>query len=236
MLIACVLAIVASTTTGCTGRHDSSANPLPEETTRTTQEDAEVIETALLRFFSNDEWIESDWDTGEVLVLDPTWKKRTELFFDAVQGDLKQIEYTAKNSKYKVHRQRAEQELGALKPILEDVRGTKEVRSAGERSPPEMRPSLVSLVDDMDERIIVSEEDPYPYDISRNMTIKDRSGVKRTWRTKCWIGHPQYSASGKYAFVQVVAPWSIHSADINFYLERVGDDWTVKCAAVTIYP
>lgn len=47
---------------------------------------------------------------------------------------------------------------------------------------------------------------------------------------------PGYSADGKFAVVLIVAPWSMHHADVVYMLERTSDRWVVRLRHNVIYP
>jgi hypothetical protein len=199
-------------------------------------DDRDVIQTALLSFFTPEEWHSADWKPKFKVVLRTQFRSKDRPNFRETMNSLEQELRSDVNSlvEYIAKRQHDAQETKRLGNLLEDTRiQLNAVESLNQRNyaetyrPPDLHP-VKSM--EWDKRILLSDETNRPrfWNKKNNPKIEDRTVEARTTR-------PTYSPDGSIAIVEFGIPWSIHSADVTFVFERTANGWTRRAVVFKFY-
>jgi len=171
-------------------------------------DDEKVVSASMATHFIPSEWISPSWNRGDVVLVDPKWhsKRRTSL-------------------------REAVDRFGNFTRDAKDRRVYQELRKA-ENEPKSWLPREPSDLKTMmlGPRVVVGEMQPenarsYGWFPGRHRVLGSKSGL--TVRVPFALEAPGYSPNGQYAVVLGRAPWSIHDADIFFFLKRSGANWVV---------
>ncbi|RYG33781.1 hypothetical protein EON81_17270 [bacterium] len=178
--------------------------------------DVNVVNAAMLSFFTWSAWNDS-WRHGERIVLSGEWNYTSRADF----GDMVS---------------QANRDLSALDQGI--YNRLKKVRGGGtDRKPRE----LFSL--QLDPRVLVGAK-TYTAKGRLDMgwspgevQVKGKDGKEKIVRTMGSLSPPSYSADGRYAALRMTnVPWSIHSCDLAFFLQKQGQKWIVVLVSPTYYP
>jgi len=182
-------------------------------------DDRDVIQTALLSFYKKEVWHAPDWEPKQpIQLLDKFGKGEPmsmELILRALKVDadsafarLKKESKTPRDKEYLRYYESTSRELEGIIPL---------VKQKGS-----FAPSLLVDFRDVtwDPKIIVVEEFR-PYSVLGPVSARAL--------------RPRYSPNGQFAWVQFRMPWSMHSADVEFVLERRDGAWRVRVGWARFY-
>lgn len=177
-------------------------------------QDAQIIQASMLQFFKKSDWNAPDWSRGELVVVDPKWRTDQRTSFDKTLKSI--IGAYAKEPK-------AKKDL----KILHGIQWGAGISSEGHEDPKlrplsELglsRPVILGQLDYGKERIRIWRPDKFK--------VKGPKAPPGEARTVAHLEPPGYSWNGRYAVVIANAPWSIHSADVHFFLKRMPNGWEV---------
>lgn len=175
-------------------------------------DDRDVIQTALLSFYKKEVWHSPDWEPKQPIQLldkfgrdDPMSMELTlrklKVEADSAWARLKKESKTQRDDDYLSFYARTSLELERIIPLA---------KQKGSFAPSR-------LVD------------------FRDVTWK--AGIQLVDRiTRDYVAgpvsarasRPRYSPNGQFAWVQFSMPWSIHSADVQFVLEKLDGTWRVR--------
>lgn len=178
--------------------------------------DSQVIESCLLEFFAESKWRSMDWREGDFIVLDPEYRK-------GYRSPVEQIRELA-------GREKRNRKSGNPEHIAFLERAATEIGRDGATSATATPIKQLSL----DPRIVVAKVDRAIRGYSPPK-LKNRDGVMGAIRVAVRCERPVYSRAGDQAYLRVSAPWSIHSADVNFFLQKQGGTWTVRLVVPLFY-
>lgn len=193
-------------------------------------DDEVVIETALLSFFEKEDWQSPDWTHGDFVLLDPTPRpKERPDFQKLLDAAIKDLESWPEESKRKYPKEYKKSLADATK-----LRAVSQMaKPNGQRYTPEPKsPDFAKLK--LDPRIVVKSVDFHWMEAHRKK-VTNRLGTSGSLRVMIKIDPPGYTADGRFAIVVGHAPWSIHGADLAFFLQRSGRKWTIAYVATTFY-
>jgi hypothetical protein len=199
----------------------AQASGLPRES------DRDVIQLCLLSFFQKEEWHSADWTPENHVVLRPEFRVKVRGDFAAALDEeirranqsLEQIASRigteasddARHAQLARLHEQTQKDLAALQSI------TKRMSEGPQVTPPPLvQPAALTW----DKRIRVTERSNRYRSFKQNL---DKTLERST--VYALAEPPRYSPNGRYAFVKFHIPWSIHSADVSFFLEREGDSW-----------
>ena len=191
-------------------------------------DDRDVIQTALLNFFTPEDWHSADWKPKRKVVLRTQFQSKARPEFSAAMEALVQdMRYSVDSLEKYIDREKlAPKEVVRLRRELVNARARLSIAEdlrqrtwQGSYSPPDLIP-LKSLT--WDKRIMVTDDsnrlrswqpNPKPNPNLENWTVEARTS------------RPSYSPDGRVAIVEFGIPWSIHSADVIFIFERTVLGW-----------
>lgn len=178
-------------------------------------EDEKVVNAALKSFFKISAWNTPHWCSGDYIAVDSDWSDKVRPAF--------QSKLISAISDTTLHRSE-----NSMYQILQRIR-----RRTGQESIHQTVEPLIPLkLLILDRRILVGAE-PYEHDsklvgwVSGEQRIKTSAGKIGFVRASGRLAPPSFSKSGHYAYVSFETSWSIHSAEIQFFLERRNNDWHV---------
>ena len=200
-------------------------------------DDRDVIQTAMLSFFTNEEWHAADWTPKKHVVLRPTFtSKERQPFATALKEAKKRaqevLRYFEKLPKAKLDAEqqarwkreihRTESDLIALVDIEKHM-----LEGSAYAPEPIKQPKYLNW----DKRIIVTDKS------SRFMFRDDKNSDKslERWTVYAYPDPPTYSENGRYALLNLSIPWSIHSCNIMFFFERQKGKWVRKLVQSQFY-
>ncbi|MCC7436225.1 MAG: hypothetical protein IT363_16235 [Methanoregulaceae archaeon] len=182
-------------------------------------DDRDVIQAALLSFYKKEIWHAADWEPKQpIQVLDKFAKdeptsmeltlRKLKVEADSAVARTKKESKTSRDKEYLLYYERTSQELGRIIPLA---------KQKGSSAPSR-------LVDfrDVTWRAGIQLVDRITRDYS--------SGPVSARASK-----PRYSPNGQFAWVQFSMPWSIHSADVQFVLEKREGTWHVRVGWARFY-
>lgn len=191
-------------------------------------DDRDVIQAAMLSFFTPEEWHSADWTPKNHVIIRTQLRSKVRPQFgenlDAIikykesEVDYLKTEMGKANPNTDWDKAKMKQYLANITADLEKLKAIQALTGAGaEYTPPPITP-LKSM--DWDKRIIVTDE--------RNLRFprgeKNDSKLER-YTVYASLERPCYSPNGRYAIVSMSLPWSIHSADVSFVFERKETGW-----------
>jgi len=210
----------------CIGWGRSATEPAQAQEL-TGEADRDVIQLSLLSFFQKEEWHSADWTPENHVVLRREYRGKQRADFavalsDEINRASQNLEEIASYAREEVSddallahlarvRNQTQKDLAVLKTI-------KERMSEGPlvTPPPLVQPSAFTW----DKRIRVTDRSNRPMSFEQNPDkTLERSTVYARAEPPC------YSPNGRYAIVKFHIPWSIHGADVWFFLEREGESW-----------
>lgn len=185
----------------------------------TANDDRDVIQTALLSFYKKEVWHSADWDPKQpIQLLDKFGRDEPmsmELILRALKVDadaawarLKKGSKTPREKEYLRYSESTSRELERIIPLA---------KQKGSFSP-------TRLVDFRDVTWKAGIQ------LVDRITRDYGSGPVSARASK-----PRYSANGQFAWVQFSMPWSIHSADVQFVLEKREGEWRVRVGWARFY-
>lgn len=189
-------------------------------------DDRDVIQTALLSFFTPAEWHSADWKPKESVVLRtqfinkdrPEFSQEFKSMFDRCREAWKELS-KAKEAEFSATRR--ERLTTLYNEANESYMGIQaavgQITHGGTYTPPVIAP-LPSFA--WDKRIRVSDRSNRPGS-SNDKSLEE-------WTVYADAARPCYSKDGNWAIVSFRIPWSIHSAKVWFLLERGASMWLVR--------
>lgn len=183
------------------------------------RDDAAVINTAMPAFFEKRVWDQNDWTEGDFIVVMPEWRSKTRLSFESSLGD-------------------AIKWYGGYEGTVEIAKKLRDLKASIRRDGPRFDPGPVKPLKrmELDERIVLGEVERKFWTLDREIEIYNRVGKQGTVRVTGCLYPPAYSHDGRYACVKMIwVPWSIHGADLFFFLERTKDGWKIVHVMEWIY-
>lgn len=187
-------------------------------TTKVRNADAEVIEIALLQFFTPEEepWQAREWRKGSTALL---WGQLRSKRRQTASELLKEwIDPAANYESDPEYGARVREELAPVRALQAEV-----AKVSGASLPPSIVP-LASFM--FDSRIAVGEPKPTDRYFRSWRKVPLPNGQPGQPRMIARVDPPAYSPDGQIAVVKFSVPWSIHSADVLIGLRREGDRWT----------
>lgn len=191
-------------------------------------DDRDVIQTALLSFFRHEEWHSGDWKPKSHVVLRTQFRSKLRPDFNAElelirENCQRELEYATESPKK--DEKLTPKEVARLKEYAEDSRRELSALAAVKSNlsiGTDYMPSAIAPLKSMtwDSRIILSDKWNRRF---RETNENDKSLEQRTVYASA--SRPAYSPNGRYSIVFFSIPWSIHSADIRFLLERKAGVW-----------
>jgi hypothetical protein len=201
-------------------------------------DDRDVIQTAMLSFFVRQEWHSADWKPKQHVILRPSFRPASRADFSLsvkegireAQRNVAHLESAigtpktdpATTKRWKRALQVAEAELSGLAAIQKNMLGAPAYKAS-----PIVQPGSLTW----DKRILVTDKSNRP----RFGPDNNRDASLETWTVYATAAPPTYSPNGRYALIQLHIPWSMHSSDITFYMERVGEKWVQKVVQSKFY-
>ncbi len=203
----------------------------------------DAIQTSLLSFFEPRDWHSADWNPKKQVVLRPKFVRHPSANYDAkiVSFDdaLKELEaYELRNKKYFATEKPSAADEDSKRWFLESKKANahkietlRYVRLNVGKNPGRST-ILVPEIAQMrfDPRIVVSEKSNR---IRIGSTDRDPSLEEGTIYAS--VAHPFFSPDGRFAIVSMSIPWSMHSADVHFILERKGTAWKIISTSSIFY-
>ena len=195
-------------------------------------DDRDIIQTCMLSFYQKHHYQMREWDAVTKVILrskylEPTGQGLHAALAEAIDSSRKEYEYCVQALKKKKQVDDPKEfalNIPKMKANLEALRGMKTRTAKGGDFLP---PSQVELKEMLwDKRILVN--DAIAKDRLRNDGYIKGGVYASTTR-------PSYSPDGKQAYVMFNIPWSIHSGDVYFFLERAGQKWVLLGAFSKIY-
>lgn len=185
----------------------------------TANDDRDVIQTALLSFYKKEVWHSPDWEPKQPILLLAEWGKddglpldtsltRLKVEVDDAIASLKKDRKSARNKEYLAYCETTSRELGRILPLA---------KQAGSFEPARIK----------DFR-----------DVIWNPKVRVVDELKRDYGSgpvSARALKPRYSPNGQFAWVQFSMPWSIHSADVQFVLEKRMGQWQVRVGWARFY-
>jgi len=171
-------------------------------------DDEKVVSASMATLFVPSEWTSPSWNRGDVVLVDPKWHSRGRTSFREAVDRFGHFTRDAKDRK-----------------VFQELRKAEnEPNSWLRREPSDLKTMMLGP------RVVVGEMQPehersYGWFPGRHRVLGGKSGF--TVRVPFALEAPGYSPSGQYAVVMGRAPWSIHDADIFFFLKRSGANWAV---------
>lgn len=177
--------------------------------------DAEVIDMAILQFFTRNEenwWQRGEWRNGTTVVVTPQYYEKT-------RGSAAKVleEWIESSNGYESNPKdaaRARRELAPLRAMLKEVKAAK----GDFRTPKLLAPMFLDLCPNA----LAVEPIPGPHSWRG---AKLPSGIRGSIRALASIGPPSYSLDGRFALVKMSVAWSIHSADVLIGLRQDSAGW-----------
>ncbi len=192
---------------------------IDRESVELLPDDAAVINAAMLAFFDNSVWDPYPWMDGDFLLLRLELDSETRPDFEPSLDDAIKS-YEGYGDKVEI--------LAKLRNMKDSIR----------REGPGFDPGSVKALEDMelDERIVLGEIEgnllTFGSEIESNGFVRKHGTMRADGR----LYPPAYSHDGRYACVKMTwVPWSIHSADLFFLLERTKDGWKIVDVRQEIY-
>lgn len=225
----------------CSPSHATqSTSPRPAVAPRTPTDDEAVLNAALLSFFQKSTWHRPEWDEGDFVVLAASWIPPRDGDGEGRVRDLKPLlDALLKSNQALLLRLKPEddaEQIDDLNKSLPKVRQLRDLAKAGDFKIGAPAP-LNALV--LDRRILLEdklrpERSRYGWSDGESRIIV-QSGKEVTVRVRARLSPPTYSLDGRLALLTLLVPWSIHSATLNFYLQRVGSKWEVAHVEAIYY-
>lgn len=188
-------------------------------------DDRDVIQSMLLSFFKREDWHSADWKPIRHVVLGTKASGKERQSFQVALNQLRADTVTSitsckdyVNSANKEQAREARRQLAEYRKTLKSLDGVRRsVGKSGTYSPPPIRP-FSSMP--WDPRIIVTDKS------NRYFTPEVSADTKLERSTVyAYADLPSYSNDGRYAIERFRIPWSIHSAEVWFVLERKNGNW-----------
>lgn len=185
-------------------------------------DDARVAQAAMTEFFKKAEWNSPEWSKGDLVVVRPSWRSKERPVFE------KEIAQVI--AEYKKE-PRAKAYLSELNAIGSDWASNVVGFDPGTLPPVKdlflPGPVVVGELDYGKDRYFAWRPGRY--------TVKGLRAPSGTARVVVSLSAPGFSRNGRYALIVASAPWSIHSADIRFFLKRAGSGWKVAHVSPIFY-
>ncbi len=175
-------------------------------------DDRDVIQTALLSFYKREIWHSPEWLPRQPIQLADQFRKddgtslevalfKLEIMANTTLDRLKKEKKTQRDAEYLIYFASVSRELARIIPLAKQKGSFVPVRLGDFRDV--TWKAGIQLVD--------------------RITRDYGSGPVSARASK-----PRYSPNGQIAWVQFSMPWSIHSADVQFVLEKREGQWQVR--------
>lgn len=194
------------------GRVDSTAPaPSSQEIERqpfkpSAETDSKVINTAMESFFTKADWQSDEWQSGDLVVLQPKWNSEIrERFYYRY---LEILQYCENNCPDDALHARLEQLKAEFRPV--------------DKPKIEVAESLSNLA--LDRQTVLGNYSPGRFTKENALFEREAPGKVRVAGS---VSVPCYSQDGKFAILDMGAAWSMHGARIIFLLEREQQGWKV---------
>lgn len=201
-------------------------------------DDRDVIQTAMLSFFTHEEWHSSDWQPKKHVVLYPKFfRKEREDFRSCLKELLTSCQEELNEGGKAMRDETSDERKHAIqhyiavaeKAVISLEKVDRDAWTGATYVPPTViAPSAMQW----DKRIKVTEKTNRILRTLRNES--EHSGLER-WTVYGYPSLPAYSPNGRFAIVKLSVPWSIHSADVIFLFERVNKEWKRVCVIPRFY-
>lgn len=203
----------------------------------------DVIQASLLSFFEPREWHSADWNPKKHVVLRPKFRSHPSATYgkeiNSFNDVLKELEdYELGNKKYFATEKPKDNDEDSRRSFFASKRDNllkvevlRYVRDKVGRNP-ERTTIQVPAITQMkfDPRIVVTEKsNRFRFGAADRDESLERSTVYAN------VGRPFFSPDGRFAIVSMSIPWSIHSADVHFVLERRGSSWKIISTSNMFY-
>lgn len=179
-------------------------------------EDAEVIDAALLSFFEKGSWQSPEWTAGDFIVLFQECRS------DPVETFAQDLTKIASYSKANTSNRK-------YWPMLNNL--LKQYASSKATSPRTLDLRQLRI----DPRIVVSKPSPL-FERGKQPQLHNRYGESGTQRAGGSLYPPLYSSDHQVAIVRASVVWSIHHADVFFLLQKSDGRWKALFAQPIYYP
>lgn len=218
---------------GCQAKTEVPALPAPAPSLTKTDIE-QVIDASMNEFFVRKHWRE--WDKGDVVVLDPVWsplrvyspsEKELTTFDHIVEKYVGIREaVTPKNASAK-----GLETFTERKVVFDRIRNQYKV---GTRVPSPTIHNLKSMT--LDKRIVLQSLGDTSQFRGRGWFAGKAKLKEGTVRVYGKVTKPIFSPNGRFAFLSMSwVPWSVHSAEMKFYLEKTPSGWKVLYVGVTYF-
>ncbi len=209
-----------------------SQKPAPPATAKPANpvsDDRDVIQSALLSFFHEEDWHAPDWKPKKHVILRPSFSSKPRANFKAalsgfVKGNAEELKYATREL-YEKKGKLTPDQIAELKQVIEtDQKQTRAIEEAQrhlEDGEPYIPAQIVPIKSHKwDPRIVISAKS------NRYSFGKERDETLEAGTVYATASPPCYSANGRYAIILFHIPWSIHGADVGFLYERTSAGWT----------
>jgi hypothetical protein len=210
---------------------------LPGAPQKVVNDDRELLQAAMLSFFTPEPWHSGDWKPKKQVVLRSQFASKSRPEFNAemkkVSDRLKQevdgLTKYIQREKVSPERLRVLQsELQASEQSLSQVAKIQSKKTWVQSYTP---PPLIPIKDmTWDGRILVSDQS------SRRWSLQARRDSKiEEWTVEERASRPTYSPDGSSAILHFDIPWSIHSSEVWMVYERIESTWVRRAVASIFY-
>lgn len=200
--------------------------------------DSAVLKAVTGAFYSKGAWKSHEWTQGTYLVVVPKYmepkradfalavREASDYFKEGLREAAKERASKKKRSEYQ------EKELTESEKYFKgSLAALTIVSQAGSSFPPMVPFGQLKI----DEPAVVSDAKREWRTRRSDWMVKAPSGNVGSVRTSFRFQPPGYSADGQFAVIKGDAPWSIHHADLNFFLTKKPAGWEILCVQVVYY-
>ncbi|HJP81883.1 MAG TPA: hypothetical protein VJ835_00120 [Fimbriimonadaceae bacterium] len=210
---------------------------LPGTTQKVVNDDRELLQAAMLSFFTPEPWHSGDWKPKKQVVLRSQFSSKTRPDFNA---ELKNVSDRLKAevdglTKYIQRGKVAPEQLRVLQKQLQaseqSLSQVAKIQSKRTWVQSYTPPQLIPIKEmSWDGRILVSDQPSRRW----SFQTKGDANIERL-TVEARASRPTYSPDGSIAILHFGIPWSIHSSEVWMVYERIESTWVRRAVASIFY-